>query len=97
MVSGSTMMQSFKRYRDKKANQHRLPSSARGVICEKSGREPTNTCCYNKHGVRCSSDFQRETTTCPGAGCQVTDTIRGECPYPLPPGVVKCDEHWGDN
>merc|ERR1719163_1524246 len=69
VVSGSAMMESFERYRNEKANKNRLPSSAKGVICEKSGRKPKDTCCYNKHGVRCSRDFQRETGTCPGAVC----------------------------
>ena len=89
-------MQSFKAYRDEKANQHVLPDSAKGVICEKSGSAPKSYCCYNRHGVRCSPDFQAEWDTCPGAGCQV-ETKLGECPYPLPDHAVECENHYDDD
>jgi len=62
-------MTAFKNFRDKKANQHKLPNSLKGLVCRTSGRDPKSYCCHNGHGVRCSSDFQRETDTCPGAGC----------------------------
>ena len=85
-ASAESMMDAFKKFRDKKANQHRLPDSVKGVICKQTGRQPKSYCCYNGHGVRCSPDFQREGGlgarkggTCPGAGCQVetVSTCRG--------------------
>ena len=71
MASAESMMTAFKKFRDKKANQHKLPDSVKGVVCETSGTMPKSYCCHNGHGVRCSPDFQRETDTCPGAGCPV--------------------------
>ena len=68
-ASAESMMQAFRKFQNKKANQHRIPDNVKGVVCERSGRAPKSYCCSNKHGVRCSPDFQAETDTCPGAGC----------------------------
>jgi hypothetical protein len=83
-ASAESIMDAFKKFRDEKANQHQLPDSVKGVVCERSGTRPKSLCCYNKHGVRCSPDFQSERKTCPGAGCR-SERVRS-CPRRSQPG-----------
>ena len=65
VASAESMLEAFEEFRDKKANQHKLPDNVKGVVCEQSGENPKSLVCANKHGVRCSQDFLDELETCP--------------------------------